>query len=361
MARPLRMIQWATGNVGIEALRAIIDSPRLELVGLRVYSPEKIGRDAGELIGAGPVGVTATDDTESILAMDADCVCYTPLTYSLAEITALLRSGKNVVTSTGLLYPRALDGDVFEQLTDACNAGGVSFHSTGLNPGWIAEMLPVVSSAMCRRVRKVHSLEVCDVSDYGSKQMFIDYMKYGRPPAEFDADGKTLKRLQNVFRESVAMIAAAMGVEIEDLRHDRELVTADRDLESAIGTIAKGTIAGQKHRFTATTADGGPIIEAETRWKVVRADLGAGMPGDGECTWTITVEGDPSIRNVVHLAQTFDDSDPAKGAYSSQRGMVSIAAHALNAAPAVCAASPGVYTFLDLPVFGSTLGSFGPS
>jgi hypothetical protein len=353
------MIQWATGNVGIEALRAIVESPRLELVGLRVYAREKVGRDAGELLDGEPVGVTATDDIEAILATDADCVCYTPLAYSLAEITALLRSGKNVVTTAGLLYPQALDGDVFEQLSAACRAGGTSFHGTGLNPGWIAEMLPVVSTAMCRRVRKVHSLEVCDVSDYGSKEMFIDYMKYGRPPEEFEADSRMVSRLENVFRESVAMIAAAMGVEVEDVRHDHEMVTADRDLDYAIGTIAKGTIAAQKHWFTATTADGGPLIEAETRWKVVRADLGPGMPDDGECTWTITVEGNPSIRNVVHLAETFDPDDPESGAYSSQRGMVSIAAHALNAVPAVCAAPPGVQTFLDLPVFGSTLGSFG--
>ena len=81
------------------------------------------------------------------------------------------------------------------------------------------------------------SLEVCDVSDYGSKEMFIDYIKYGRPPEEFEADSRMVARLENVFRESVAMIAAAMGVEVEEVRHDHEMVTADRDLDSAIGTI----------------------------------------------------------------------------------------------------------------------------
>lgn len=355
--RPLRVIQWATGNVGIEALAGIVDSPSLELVGLRVYSPQKVGRDAGELLGREPLGVVATDNVDEILALDADCVCYTPLMFNLDDITGLLRSGKNVVTSSGLLYPQALEGSVYERLEAACREGGVSFHGTGLNPGWIAELLPIVASSMSRKVRCIHSLEVCDVSDYGSKQMFLDIMKYGRRPEEFEADTVIVAHLGDVFRESIAMIAAAMGVEVDEVRHDREFVLADRDLVCAVGKIAKGTIAGQRHRFSGFVA-GQPLIQVETRWKVVREDLGEGMPADGECTWTITVEGEPSIRNVVSLAETFDPADADYESYSSRRGMISIAMHALNAVPLVCAAESGVRTFLDLPIFGGGVGGF---
>ena len=356
-ARPLRVVQWATGNVGIEALAGIVESPHLELAGLRVYSPDKKGRDAGELLGRAPLGVVATTSIDEILAIDADCVCYTPLRHDLGDIEALLRSGKNVVTTSGLIYPQALDGGVFERLEDACREGGVSFHGTGLNPGWIAELLPIVASAMCRNVRRVHSLEVCDVSDYGSKEMFLDFMKYGRPPEDFEADVQMVAHLGDVFRESIAMIAAAMGARIDEVRHERDFVLADRDLECAVGTIRKGTIAGQKHRFRGLRA-GTSLVEVETRWKVVREDLGPGMPADGECTWTITVEGEPSIRNVVHLAETFEPGHPEHGSYSSRRGMISIAMHALNAVPAVCEAAPGVRTFLDLPIFGGRVGAF---
>jgi len=345
----LKVIQWATGNVGIEALQGIVDSPQLELVGLRVYSPDKVGQDAGELLQREPLGVLATDQLEDILALDADCVCYTPLMYDLGTLEQLLRSGKSVVTTAGLIYPQALGPGVYERLAEACDAGGASFHGTGLNPGWIAEVLPLVSTGMCRSIRRIHSLEVCDVSDYGSKEMFLGFMKYGQPPEAFENDAQTLARLGDVFRESIAMIAAAIGLEITEIRHEREFVLAERDTESAVGLIAKGTIAGQKHRFSGW-ADGRPVVEVETRWKVVRDDLGAGMPADGECTWTITVEGDPSIRNVVSLAETFEPDSPDRELYSSQRGMVSIAMHALNAIPAVCAAEPGVRTFLDLPL-----------
>lgn len=356
-SRPLRVIQWATGNVGIEALIGIVESPRLELAGLRVYSPDKAGRDAGDLLGREPLGIVATTDIDEILAIDADCVCYTPLMHDIDEITALLRSGKNVVTTAGLIYPQALGGSVFERLEEACREGGVSFHGTGLNPGWIAELLPLVSTSMCRNVRSVHSLEVCDVSDYGSEQMFLDIMKYGRTVEEFEADTRIVAHLGDVFRESIAMIAAAMDVEIDEIRHEREFVLADRDLQCAVGTIRKGTIAGQKHRFSGLEG-GAALIQVETRWKVVREDLGVGMPADGECTWTITVEGEPSIRNVVSLGETFDPDHPEYECYSSRRGMISIAMHALNAVPAVCAAAPGVRTFLDLPLFGGGVGAF---
>ena len=149
-----------------------------------------MGRDAGELLGREPLGITATDSTDEIVALEADCVCYTPLVYDLDLLVALLRSGKNVVTTAGLIYPQALGPRVYDRLTEGCIAGRSSFHGTGLNPGWIAEVIPLISTGMCRSIRRIHSLEVCDVSDYGSKEMFLDFMKYGRPPEDFEVTAR---------------------------------------------------------------------------------------------------------------------------------------------------------------------------
>lgn len=71
-----RVIQWGTGNVGRHALRTIVGRPSLELVGVRVYNPDKVGIDAGEIVAAPATGVQATDDVSAILALDADCVSY---------------------------------------------------------------------------------------------------------------------------------------------------------------------------------------------------------------------------------------------------------------------------------------------
>ena len=65
----LRVVQWATGNVGSRALRRVIEHPKLELVGLYVHSPEKEGREAGELCGLPAVGVRATRNVDEIIAL----------------------------------------------------------------------------------------------------------------------------------------------------------------------------------------------------------------------------------------------------------------------------------------------------
>ena len=101
----LRVVQWATGGVGVAAIRGVLEHPELELVGCWVHSPDKAGRDVGEIAGADPVGVAATDSVEEILALDADAVVYTPLLPNPDEVAALLRSGKNVVSPVGWFYP----------------------------------------------------------------------------------------------------------------------------------------------------------------------------------------------------------------------------------------------------------------
>jgi len=73
-----RVVQWTTGAVGREALRGILDHPELELVGVKAYSADKDGMDAGSLVERAPIGVTATVDTEELLARTPDAVLYTP-------------------------------------------------------------------------------------------------------------------------------------------------------------------------------------------------------------------------------------------------------------------------------------------
>jgi 2,4-diaminopentanoate dehydrogenase len=101
----LRVVQWATGGVGVAAIKGVLAHPDLELVGCWVHSPDKAGRDVGELVGIDPIGVTATSSIDDILALDADAVIYAPLMADPDEVAALLRSGKNVVTPVGWLYP----------------------------------------------------------------------------------------------------------------------------------------------------------------------------------------------------------------------------------------------------------------
>ena len=109
-----RVIQWGTGKVGKFSLGAILDHPDLELTGVWVHSADKVGQDAGELLGRPAVGIAATNDADSLLALGADCVCYACTTElrpleGVQEISRILASGANVVSSSpvALVYPKS--------------------------------------------------------------------------------------------------------------------------------------------------------------------------------------------------------------------------------------------------------------
>jgi hypothetical protein len=106
---PYRVIKWGTGAIGAEMIIAILDHRAdLDLVGVKVYSETKHGKDVGTLVGRSPIGVLATADTAEVIAMPADCVLYTPRTTDLAEVCRILASGKNVATTAFLFHPRRL-------------------------------------------------------------------------------------------------------------------------------------------------------------------------------------------------------------------------------------------------------------
>src|SRR5262249_1378316 len=156
---PFRVIQWSTGNVGRLALKAIIRHPDLELVGLWVHGKDKVGRDAGELCGLGPVGVRATNDAAALLALPADCVSYTATgdlrpAEAVDDMCRILQAGKNVVATSvvPLVYPPGADPSLVERLTAACRKGRVSCFTSGIDPGFANDLLPLTLTGLCQRV-----------------------------------------------------------------------------------------------------------------------------------------------------------------------------------------------------------------
>ena len=108
--RPLRVVQWTTGNVAHETVRAILERRDLELVGVYAHSARKAGQDLAELVGLdAPTGVRATTDAAALLALKPDCVVYTPLYFDPDEVARILRAGVNVVTSCEFLTGRSLE------------------------------------------------------------------------------------------------------------------------------------------------------------------------------------------------------------------------------------------------------------
>jgi 2,4-diaminopentanoate dehydrogenase len=158
--------------------------PDIEIVGARVYSPVKDGADIGTVVGRDPIGVAATTDTTDttkILALQADCVLYTPRHTSIDEVRAILSSGKNVVTTAFLFHPRRIDAADRDRVAAACDAGGSSVHGSGLNPGNLSGVLPLALSGMSRTIDKITLQERADWSVYESTSITFDNMAFGQP------------------------------------------------------------------------------------------------------------------------------------------------------------------------------------
>ena len=157
-----RLVFWGPGHIGGAALREVLKSPdRFDVVGARVYSPDKHGRDVGELVGVGPIGVTATTETAEILSLDADCVVFTPLPLDHDQVTrdalALLRSGKNIVTTTSFHYPEMLGPEHVAQLEAACREGSATLHGTGIHPSFMAERLVLTLTGLFTDVHHIRT------------------------------------------------------------------------------------------------------------------------------------------------------------------------------------------------------------
>ena len=347
-----RVIQWATGNQGVESIRAILDRPDLELVGAKVYSDAKEGVDVGELVGRDPVGVTATQDIDALLALGADCVAYMPRHASVDEVCRILASGASVTTTAFLFYPASLPPDDHQRLVDACAQGQSSLHGTGLNPGNLSGVLPLALSGMSRSIERVTLQERADWSFYESTHITFDNMRFGQPPEEVTEEASDFLRFNSgIFKEEVQLMADALGAGIDEITTDVELTLAQRDHDIFGITLEAGTVCGQRWHWCGRR-QGRTMVEIETLWTV-----GGEYPDhwptplDG---WTLTIEGEPSMRAHFLALASFERN--VSIAEHVRSASIATAMQAVNAIPALCDAEPGIQTMADLPLIRSGFG-----
>src|ERR1700761_4778063 len=208
MSKPakLRVVQWATGGVGKAAIECVLNHPQLELAGCWVHSEDKNGRDVGEILGiTATIGVTATSSIDDVLALDADCVVYSPLIPNDDEVAAILRSGKNVVTPVGWVYPDP-DNPRHKAVADAARESGVTLHGSGIHPGGITERFPLMVSGLSSAVTHVRAEEFSDIRTYNAPDVVRHIMGFGGTPEEA-MQGPMAGLLEAGFKQSVRRVA----------------------------------------------------------------------------------------------------------------------------------------------------------
>jgi hypothetical protein len=339
---PYRVVQWTTGNVGRRALRAIVANPQLELVGCYAWSDEKVGRDAGELAGIPKVGVAATNDVDALLALKPDCVNHNPMWVDVEELVRILEAGVNVVTTAAFITGHALGESQRRRLEQACQRGQSSLFGSGMNPGF-ANLLGLVSAGICDRVDKITVLESVDSSGYASPDTEIA-VGFTHPPTH-PGLSEMVRNGTAVFGDAVLLMADALGVEIDDVVCEAGFAVAKRDLDLGYMRIPEGCIAGVEASWQGRQR-GRTIVDLQVRWKKGK-DLEPDWPL--EHGYLVQIEGQPCVKTKLEIrppqdfqAKSFEDF--------MQLGMIMTALPAVNAIPAVCAASPGIRTYTDLPL-----------
>ncbi|MFQ5415708.1 MAG: dihydrodipicolinate reductase [Myxococcota bacterium] len=339
-----RVIQWATGNVGRSAIEGILSHPELELAGVWVHSPEKVGRDAGEICGRAPVGVSASDDVDALLALEADCLLYSPLLPQSSEVIRILEAGVNIVTPMGWFYPFHTAGH--EDIQAACLQGGVTLHGTGIHPGGITERFPLMVSALSRDIRHVRAEEFSDIRAYRAKGVVREVMLFGKTPGEA-ARSPMLDLLSGGFGQSIDMISDTLGFALDpEKRKIHEMAVATRPIDTPVGVLEAGTVAAQRFTWQGLVRDE-PVITVRVNWLMGQEHLDPpwSFGEEGE-RFEVEILGTPPVHLAFHGIHPPEPGVPL----DPNPGIAATAMHCVNAIPATCAAAPGIRSYLDLPL-----------
>ena len=347
-SRPIRVAQWTSGIVGASAMRAILDDPRLELVALYTHSADKVGHDAGSLAGRDPIGVSATNDIDAILALKPDCLVYMPHWPDIAELERILADGINVVTTARLVTGEFYPEDAGRRLRRAAERGGATMVGTGCNPMHVPT-LALSATALCRHVSRISVTESLDCFLYDNAPTWSGY-GFGGPP-DTEAIRAALLKAEPDYPETVTQMARAIGVELDDIDLDVQCAVSLRDRDLGFMNIAAGTVCGVDATWTGRSI-GVEVAEFRTQWT-----LGSMLGHPQEPEWklangyVIRVDGDPNVRlKMSFMPADFDEFDIG----------TTTAMPAVNAIPGVVAARPGVLSTYDLPVITGRAATLSP-
>jgi 2,4-diaminopentanoate dehydrogenase len=343
-----RVVVWGTGNVGRPAIRAVAAHRDLELVGVVVADPAKVGRDAGELAGIAALGATATDDVTVALADDIDAVVYAATADSrpaeaYADLERCLRAGRNVVSTSfyPLLHPPSAPRVLLDLIGSACEAGASSVFVSGIDPGWALDILPALLSGVGSGITEIRAQELFNYAYYDQPEVVRGVIGLGGPLDELPLmlhDGS----LQMVWAPMVRVLADLLGVELDSVTTSVERRPLERTIEvPGMGTFDQGSLGAFRFEVTGTVV-GHPLLVME---HVTRIDDECApdwpRPSSAGGEHRVLISGNPHLAVTVHGTQHGEPLGAGGGNATAANRIV-------NAIPAVCAAPPGPVGVPDL-------------
>jgi hypothetical protein len=343
-----RVVQWAAGRMGKKAIRAVVDHPNLELVGLHVHSEDKEGKDAGVLAGTSPVGILATRGIEDVVALKPDCVLYMQEGFDLDDLTRLLSSGINVVTTRSeFFYAAAMDPTVRHRVEQACQQGGTSIHATGSSPGFSTTTMPLTLVCPMRRLDELTIDEYADIPASVGPDMITKVMRFGTPVHKTEMNPQLLEGTAVGYKQSLAAFADAIALPLDGFEVRGDIARATEAFTLSDGSvIEKGTMAAQRVTVTGLRKDK-PFLTFRAHWFCTpHLDPDWNISGEG---WLFTTKGDAPMQVRVTYGRTDEGYSEHLAGYTAHP--------AVNAIPYVVEAKPGIRTIFDLPPIVSRFGS----
>ncbi len=347
----LRVVEWSTGTVGRHAIAGIDAHPDLELIGVWVSDPAKVGRDAGDLADLGrDLGVQATNDRDALIALKPDAIVHTAMTddrimEAIDDLVSFLEAGINVVSSgpVVLQFPMGIIPDAMvERIVAAGKAGKASLHVNGIDPGFANDVLPLSMTSLSQRIDEIRCLEIADYSTYYQPVVMKQIFGFGEP---MDATPMLLNPgvLSLAWGSVVRQLAAGLDITLDEPLVERvERVAADRDYSTVSVEIATGTMAALHFEVVGQVNGVDRIVlEHFTRTHPEQCPDWP-KPAKGDGCYRISITGEPEMEvEFTHHGENGDHN---------VSGMIVTAQRLVTAVPAVVAAEPGLVTALDLPL-----------
>ena len=343
-----RVAVWSTGGVGTNAIRAIARRPDLDLIGVWVHTPEKVGLDVGELAGMGPLGMVATDDADALIGLAPDCVVYAASgpergAGAVPDYERLLLAGINVVTttSTDLVHPPSANETLRTRLEGAARRGGASLYASGIFPGFASDELALLLATQSRSIRAIRLIEVSLNDHYPVADVMTDGLGFARDLA-FEPFIGLSGVIPMIWRGPIELIAHGLGIELDEIRGRLERQLTELDIEVAFGTVPGGTVGAVRTVVCGIVGDR-EVIVVDHVIRMAR-DVAPDWPtSENDATYIVQIDGDPPIECRMTLG-------PRDGHDAGEAAMTATAMRVVNAVPYVIDAAPGLLSSLDLPV-----------
>ncbi len=328
-AKKINVAIYGLGAIGVLIARYLREKHWVSLVGAIDIDPSKVGKDVGEIIGVGALGVKVVHDNEALEFLkdsNVDVVVHTVTTYldkAFPQLEKAIRAGANVVsTSETLAYPWYRFPELADKLNDLAKRNNVTVLGTGVNPGFIFDTLPAFLSSVCVSVNKISVTRSIDAA----KRRYPFQKKYGlslKPDEFYEMMEKGEITAHVGYAESILLISSMLGIKIDRVVEKQEPVIAEKHVKTQYFDIPKGHVSGIRGLGIGYVNDK-EFIRLELIASVGRSDYDE-----------IVIDGNPRLK--------------WRNEYGTS-GDIATAAMVINAIPKVIEAGPGLITMKDITI-----------